>query len=536
MKEVSDEFILEYVTDKLGFKPYAIIAYGSRVAGYATATSDYDYIIVLEGFKEKIRYLYERIDSNIYASLLLVDKSFFEEDIVEGKHGEFVAGRLYNIYRCVYNEKYVKDMETILKLRAIIEELCILRNNYGDLFPFLLIPLKYILFARLKKRMVAYPPVKYSYYKTYYGPQGERNLKSTLNGFREAAEILDREGLIKFENGYISVPTNLKTCNFKDIIKIFSRSFKMYITHGMSAKVDLKVVFDEFSSKVKRGLESIRVPLELRSPETLLELREGMIIHTRKPLDDIIKALHGKQTEILSFKRKHLFSELYYIDISSTGSNAIRMVYKKYSYLFLFKWLLIVTWLLGLKRFVISPRKRMINEYRGYLELRELGISVPKVYAILWKDNSMIIEYIDGKTLNKFSGESLVNLYYNIGFILGRIHSANGLSLGDVKPNNIIISSGSIYIVDLEQYGIDNNLKWDVGEFIYYSNVFWSMKRNFHTYIRKFLEGYREGLGDDILFKEVIRKVIGLRFIIAFLPFVRIDRIIEIRNIIKEFL
>jgi predicted nucleotidyltransferase len=350
MNKVLNEYIVSYLRDKYGDNLHAIIAYGSRVAGYASESSDYDYIVIVRDFKDKIRYFYEKFMNDVYASLLVVDKIFFEEDVLEGKHGEFVSGRLYNVFNPILNQGYIEKMEVILKSRAILEELCILKSLYGELINYLIIPLKYILFARLKKRMTAYPPVKYSYYKTYYGPMGSDNLNKSLDGFRKAAEALDREGLIEFSDDCIRIIQDGKfTCDFKEIMKILSRGFKMYITHGRSARVDLKVVVDEAASKVRRSLEGIRIPLELREPETLLNLRRGVLISTKKSLDEVIRSFEGSEARIISKKRKHLFSELYFVDILR-GNQRSRLVLKKYSYFFFIKWIFIFLWLLGLKR------------------------------------------------------------------------------------------------------------------------------------------------------------------------------------------
>jgi len=536
LENMDKEFIVNFITSLLGVEPYALLSYGSRVAGYATEKSDYDYIVILEEFNEKIKYLYKKIYGDKYASLLLVDKEFMEEDVLEGRHGEFVSGRLYNVYNPIINKDYIYNLEKILKKRAILEEICFLKNVYHDLLPYLKIPLKYILLSRLKKRMFAYPPVKYSYFKTYYGPLGNINFKKSLEGFKNAAKELDKEGYLRYIDGYIKIDDIKRIpCELSDIIKVIARGFKMYLTHSRSAKVNIHVVFEEISSKVRRSTEALRIPNELSEPDILLELDYGKLVYPYVSIDKLLKGLFGYKVKISSIKRCGLFSELYFIDLKYNNFSR-RYVYKKYSYLYLFKWMWIVLWLLGLKKLSLLPHSRMINEYKGYYVFKKYNYNIPEFHVLLWRNKAILTEYLDGVTVNKLSDDEAVKIYKEVGKFLGKVHKELGVCIGDFKPNNVMLVNNRLYIIDLEQFGLDNNFSWDIGEFLYYTFNIGSKRGRIEDICISFLDGYRDFFMNDEYLANLLKNIISLRFIIAFCIITPIHRIIKIRRCIKEYI
>ena len=61
-----------------GFDIEAICMYGSRVSGYAKEKSDYDLIVVINNYKDKVRYRYIFDKIEIYA--IFVDKEYIISD------------------------------------------------------------------------------------------------------------------------------------------------------------------------------------------------------------------------------------------------------------------------------------------------------------------------------------------------------------------------------------------------------------------------------------------------------------------------
>ena len=94
-------------------------AYGSQVAGYASKDSDYDLILVIRPFKQRIRYYY--LKGEVECSALVVDPKGLENDCAKSTFGEFVAGRLLNPYAPIAGEKFLEENEAHYKKRVIVE-------------------------------------------------------------------------------------------------------------------------------------------------------------------------------------------------------------------------------------------------------------------------------------------------------------------------------------------------------------------------------------------------------------------------------
>ncbi len=529
---------LQYVTEKWNIKIYSALAYGSRVGGYASEHSDYDILVIAEAFKEGIRYIYEKLDEN-YISILLVDKTFFEDDILNAEHGEFVAGRLYTVYMPLINKDYIKEMEIKLKKRTILEEICFLFYSFKNLVYEFIIPIKYFLFSRLKRRMQAYPPVKYSYFKMFYTENGVENLKFALNGFFIALKELENEGIIKFvDDDRVRILVNPEICRAKTSIlfRFFKRGVKSYLTHTKSAKVKPSVVLEETISKLRRSIESLRIPAELVNPQTLLSFEDVFFNNRYTSVDNIIKSIFGSKAVIEKIVRKGLFSELYFIYINVMNRKYI-IIRKKFSLLYNIKWLLIQLWLLDVKRFILSSRSRLINEFIMMNFFRRMkDINVPKLLLLSWPDSSLYMEYIDGKSIVNLNvshkKEEIMKIYRILGMSLSFLHS-KGIVIGDTKPNNILVKDSRLYFVDLEQAGESNNYPWDIAELLFYSLIWRSSLRK--TDVKKlckfFLEGYLV-YGESKWLKEAVK----LKFIRPFLPLTPINKLFKIRSCIMQYL
>ena len=527
-----DDAKLDILRELVGYEPYAIILYGSRVAGYAGPDSDYDIIYIIDGYKPKIKYIYRDIGGT-YLSILSVDREFFEEDIYTGVHGEFVAGRLYTVFQPIYNSEYIRRMEGIIKKRAILEELRLLKIKYGGFLKYMKIPIKYFLLARLNKRIRAYPPVKYSYYKTFYGPRGSENFKASLEKFMEAARELSAEGLFKFDRGYVAdIDVDAIPASLVEIFKYLYRGMSMYITHGRSASVGLDVVIDEVRSKIRRGVKSFRIPRELEDPEILLTMEGIYFSPGHVELEELIKSIFGGGAEIRKVTRKGIFSDLYVVEVD-TGKGVKKIVVKNYPLLSsLVKWLWLYIWLIGVKRFSINPWSRMYREFEGLTILSSHGYKVPRIYALVWGDRVLVEEYIEGIRLDRVGAEGL-NYFYEAGKIIGSIHERLGYTIGDTKPQNFIVTDDGLYLIDLEQFNTDDNYRWDISENILYTFIFFRNFRGRFKIIRNILQGYLDGCRRC---KDMLRTVPQPRVILAFLPLTPPNIYLNVRKCIREIL
>ena len=122
----------------------SICAYGSRVAGFARADSDYDILMVLEDYRQKVKYKYLKKDVEL--SILIVDKGSLVKDAEEASLGEFVCGRLLNIFEILEGTEFIKDVETRFKKRVILEILDEIISNFGILSTDFIIPIEYCVY------------------------------------------------------------------------------------------------------------------------------------------------------------------------------------------------------------------------------------------------------------------------------------------------------------------------------------------------------------------------------------------------------
>ena len=88
----------------------ALCIYGSQIAGYAKQDSDYDVIIVLKDYTEKVKYKYIE-DDDVYISALLIDTNYLIADARKGTLGEFVVGRLLNPYFPLIGKELIESIE-----------------------------------------------------------------------------------------------------------------------------------------------------------------------------------------------------------------------------------------------------------------------------------------------------------------------------------------------------------------------------------------------------------------------------------------
>ncbi len=162
-----------------GKKVTAIAAYGSKVAGYSRPDSDFDLLVVVDKQRPRAKYIYGTIEKDEF-SALLVDGESLMADAREASLGEFVAGRLLNVYQPLHGSDLLREAEQSIKRRVVLEAIEELLERYDVFAQQMLIPSSYFLFEKLKKRAFVYPPVIYSYAKTYGGHQKEGNIASSL--------------------------------------------------------------------------------------------------------------------------------------------------------------------------------------------------------------------------------------------------------------------------------------------------------------------------------------------------------------------
>jgi tRNA A-37 threonylcarbamoyl transferase component Bud32/predicted nucleotidyltransferase len=515
----------------------ALCAYGSKVAGYARPDSDYDIIVVSRRFREGVRYRY--VDSPVPASALVVDQQMLVDDARSSYLGEFVVGRLLNVYDPIVNGDLLKSVELDYKRRVMVEALLELSSDYGDFCRHIVVPYDYFLFQKLSVRAAVYPPALYSYVHTYTSSQGAENRRASLEGFSEAAESLVHRGFVTLEAGGVRlVPEKIRGDAFTKVQSLFSlttRGVTQYAVHGYAGRVGLGVFSREAQSKIKRMRESPPPLRELERPRSLLRLEEGQVIPDASLL---VKELAQMLGFVSYSTREADIGEPYSTTRVLTfrgGDRESSVVLKNYSDVRSLKWAFLGLWASSAGKFSTSPLSRMDREYGMTLRLRRAGVNVPAIIAIAPDERVMVKEFVEGPTLSSVvdrllkGGDEGSEFVSGYAALMASVHAAD-LALGDAKASNVVISPRGLYLTDLEQATPGGDKAWDIAEFLYYTSKLSTKEEGMRRVASVFLESYAKA-GD----RANIKRSTGAKYFRPFQPFVAPGMARMLRDLMAQF-
>jgi Kae1-associated kinase Bud32 len=96
-------------------------------------------------------------------------------------------------------------------------------------------------------------------------------------------------------------------------------------------------------------------------------------------------------------------------------------------------------------------KSRTSIESRLLSEAKRAGILTPKIFDVDETNHKIIMEYIDGERikelLNRTSKNQIKNVCFEIGRMIGKLHSA-GIVHGDITTSNMIFKDGKVYFID----------------------------------------------------------------------------------------
>lgn len=499
----------------------ALCAYGSKVAGYARPDSDYDIIIISKRFREGVRYRY--VDSPVAASALIVDEEMLNQDARSSYLGEFVVGRLLNVYEPIINPDLFRSVEVEYKKRVVVEALLELSSDYGDFGRHLTVPYDYFLFDKLHRRAAIYPPALYSYVHTYTSKLGDENRAASISGFKSAAESLQPRGFLQAgPEGVRMVPERLRGDAFTRVQSLFSvtaRGVTQYAIHGYAGRVGPSVFSREALSKLKRMRDNPPPFHPLEQPRSLLRLKEGSVIPDASLLVKELAHLLGFET--YSTKEKDI-GEPYSTTRVLTFKGLTKeksVVVKNYTDVRSLKWALLGVWASTANKFSTAPISRMDREYGMTLNLRSRGVLVPPVVAVAPAERILVKDFIGGDALsaviNGFlkGGDEGISSVSAYGSLMANIHSG-GIALGDTKPSNVIISRDGLYLTDLEQAVPGGDQAWDVAEFLYYTAKLSNKEDAMEKVAVSFLQSYVK-----VAERSSVAKAKGTKYFGPFRPF-----------------
>jgi len=524
-KEVGDKLLS--VASEIA-QPCTITAaclYGSRIGGYAREDSDYDCLLILENYRDAVRYHYRRLGS-INAALLAVDKELFEIDVEKGGLGDFVAGRLLSPYLPIENPQYLEAAELKEKRRVVEEEIEDLVLEYGELARGLEIRPEYFPLSRMKKRAKVYPPIRYSYVNLFRGDLREKNMRTILERYDKAIDVLTKSKVVRRENGsvvleneYIDRILSMKTVErVVNVVEQSRRALYSYLTHGTAGIVSIDIVAKELASKIRRELLYTPPSHELEDPKNCLFLRTSMgpvNLNERTSIYDVASKLRP-DARVAVTPLASVLNEVYLV---SAGEE--KLVAKKFTDWHGFKWFTLNLVALGTKIFSVAGKTRLANEYGMNRLLSENEIPVPNIIHVSIPDRMLFEQYIEGKQVVELVKESVMssklssqqkNVVRDVGASMARVHSL-GVGIGDTKPENFILGADQkVYALDLEQAKKAGDAVWDIAEFLYYSGHYGvGASGGLHEFVRSFIEGY--SLVGDV---NSLRRAGGLNYLKVF--------------------
>ncbi|MEM2856092.1 MAG: hypothetical protein QW416_03215 [Candidatus Nitrosocaldaceae archaeon] len=503
------------------YKIEACCIYGSKVAGYARPDSDYDILLVLKDYNELIKYIYVHDKDTLDASLLIVDSKALLNDAIKASLGEFVAGRLLHPYEPLINNEYLINVETFYKKRVIIE--CIMDLTKTAFYRDIIIPIRYFLLAKIKKRAKIYPHALYSYIKTYTSEQGTKNLEISLNGFTRALRTIEGEYIRFYDKDNVIVNKELRT---KLLSTTFSDGLFAYLVHFYAGRKTLNFFKQEAKSKMMRRKEINSINYEFVNPESILWLDDTILLHKDDWFNELLEKMniHEYSLKIDKIGDIHATTKLY------TINNKLKLVGKYYASRKSLKWIGLNVWMINIKKFDTNSTVRQNNEYKAIKILRQLSLNVPEIVGLSYKHKITITKYIEGVILNDIILSILLNKsedtskIYEFGSLLNKIHK-HGYTIRDTKASNIIINNDKLYLTDLEQFVKSNDFTWDLVCFLYYSLKFTDNIRAARMIVRAFLDGYSQDID-----KKVIKDAARKRYIPQFYPAMTLDIIKVIRD------
>ncbi len=510
-------------------------AYGSKIAGYARPDSDYDLLLVLKNYGHVIKYMYAH--NNLELSVLIVDSKSLVKDAEKAALGEFVVGRLLHAYEPLENAEYLEQVETRYKKRVILEEIKELAAT-NALYNEILIPSEYFLYSKVHKRAKVYPHALYSYIKTYTGSNSQRNLEASKKGFVQALKQLKEEGYVKFENDHVRIiPDKVRARKGGKASLDMSNMMRgtlSYLVHTYAGRRTLNFVKQEAVSKINRHKKiKNELPPELKNPRSLLKLREGILVDSKDWLKELAANLDFRGYNMTTKKIGDMHAATTLYTLHENGKTE-RFVVKHFASVKAVKWAAMNLWVAGVKRFHVDPSLRLNREYVAMLHMKTLDIDTPEILAVALDKRLLITRYIEGEMLsdiinsileNKTSDMSMITKF---GKLLHKLH-ANGCTLVDTKPSNMLVSNGRIYFTDLEQFTFGDDRSWDVICFIYYSMKFTSNVEGARKVVRAFLDGYMQD--GDI---PVIKKSLSKKYLPAFYPALVLGVVAAVRDEIKS--
>ena len=535
LDERMKENVLELCKNIAGSRQIiAACIYGPWVCGYADQKTDINVLLILDSFTLRINTNFETV-GDVNVSVLTVNRSDFERDVNKSWLGEFFAEKVTVPYEPLKNGDYLRLHEVKLKKRTVLELLENLILEFPESSHEFLIKKEYFMYEVMMRKARVFPPITYSFLNMTKGNLRRKNVETIMEGYLKAFTELETENIILHSDGYIKItqshinsvkkrksrlPLFLKSIQRRalpPLLSVFSESAGSFIQdRRLFMKNNKEVGANRLVSRLEDPKKHVLLPTPL-GPISLSDT-SGIEAVARKIIPD------GEFSKITVKSIGGVLNDVYILTITKDAAEQ-KFVVKQFLDWSNLKWLSLTMWSIGTTSFSVLGRSRLEKEYAITTFLHSKGFPVPKIFYISHQQRLIFEEFIEGEELvepikriiaaNKTTKD--VALVKEVGRKVAEAHLL-GVSFGDCKPENFIVTKDSIVLLDLEQAARDGNHAWDIAEFLYYSGHYsppMSSTNAASIIARSFLEGYLEAGGK----KETVKNAASARYTKVFSVF-----------------
>ena len=238
-----------------------------------------------------------------------------------------------------------------------------------------------------------------------------------------------------------------------------------------------------------------------------------------------------------------ILNDVYLIRVVVKGRER-RIVVKSFKDWSSFKWFPLTLWTVGTRTFAVLGRSRLERECAINQLLYSNGFSVPKILHVSHSRRLIFMEYMEGESLEKVikrimgakaakDQDENLRVISGVGENFAQVH-ALGISLGDTKPENILIGKkDEIYLLDFEQASRNGDKVWDIAEFLYYAGHYISPfagTQPAEIIAKAFIEGYLKAGGSV----KIVRAAGNPKYTKVFSVFTLPHIILVISNICRK--
>ncbi|MBS7648384.1 MAG: lipopolysaccharide kinase InaA family protein [Candidatus Bathyarchaeia archaeon] len=532
--------------------------YGPYAGEYADEKTSIDVLVIVESKESLLKCISKLFDSK-RIRFLIVDRRSFERDVESEWLGGILTESILTPYISIINPDYIRYQEVKAKKRMVCDILNNLILSFPEMSMNFMIKPEYFMFETIMRRATLFPPIAYRFLNIARSDVKNRNYTLMMNGFEAALKDFISEGKLKLvDNEFLKISEeyieSIRAKRGRRLRNLFKNSRTRIVRYvlGIFPNIMDSILDDYriYKTYLAEGNVFVNPVRKLENPRKYIFIptSSGTVSFTeRMSIEDFIRR-HMPEKYALKHNIKRLGGVLNSVYILRVAENEKerKTVVKVFKDWYGWKWFPLTLWALGTRDFTVMGKARLEREYAINMFLSNHGINVPSIIYVSPEEKIIFQEYIDGinaseviRQLYKMTGdengrEKLLDVIRRIGRELAKIHSL-GVSVGDCKPENIILSSdGRIFFVDLEQAERSGDQAWDIAEFLYYSGHYTLLPslNIIDEEVKEFIYGYLESGGKI----ENIKRALSPRYIKVFSFFTPPHVILAISNTCKRVL